>query len=121
MLCKIRWIERYSAVLTFFNSYRSLIETVPTLLRGKAATLPLKHSSYKFQYVKWENVPLKDCSANLLDALALCSEDNYLNVSVLLQIFTTLSIPSARAERSFSALKYQKNVFWTAMNLTALH
>ncbi|KRZ04064.1 hypothetical protein T11_8577 [Trichinella zimbabwensis] len=59
---------------------------------------------------KWENVPLEDRPTNVHDSLALCQKDYYPNVSLLLQIFTTLPIASANSERSFSALKYPKTI-----------
>ncbi|KRZ13493.1 hypothetical protein T11_13453 [Trichinella zimbabwensis] len=46
--------------------------------------------------------------ANALDALALCPKDCYPSVSLLLQIFATLPIALANAERSFSPVKYSR-------------
>lgn len=65
---------------------------------------------------KWTNVPCSDRPATVCDAMKACDGSIYPNIAVLLQIFATVPVSTATAERSFSALRLLKTYLRSTMN-----
>ncbi|KRZ13443.1 hypothetical protein T11_15697 [Trichinella zimbabwensis] len=84
MLYEIRWVEQHNAVLTFFNLYRPLVETLQHITSGRTAALPLKQCSYELHFIISLAVLTKVLSLTLplsknlqdsrLDLLQYCDE-----------------------------------------------
>ena len=53
-------------------------------------------------------MPVDDRPTDCLDSLAVCDEQFFPNIYALLQIFATLPVSTASAERTFSAMKLLK-------------
>ena len=54
---------------------------------------------------KWKQVDLADLPKTALDALNYASVESYPNISILLQISSTLPVTTSSSERSFSQLR----------------
>ena len=65
---------------------------------------------------KWNRVALSDRPRTIAETLKACDRAIYPNVSTLLQIFATVPVTIATAERSFSALRLLKTYLRTTMD-----
>lgn len=64
---------------------------------------------------KWAKVPNENRPATVVDALSSCSTSLYPNIAILLQIFATVPVTTATAERSFSSLRLLKTYLRSTM------
>lgn len=85
--------------------------------------LPAPVLEIKSQFMNWKNFctdhdhkSVSDCK----EALHLCDEDFYPAIRKLLQIFVTLPVSSATAERCFSAVRLLKSDLRTTMSESRL-
>jgi len=64
------------------------------------------NAEYQRWQRKWEKVSAEECPTTAVDALKACNKAIYPNIAILLQIFATIPVTTATAERSFSSLRY---------------
>jgi len=101
-------VEKYN-----FNNLKPALDFYKAFISEGQAVLEGEYDRWRF---KWISVPLSSRPSNALDAFLACDVVFFPCISSLLQIFATLPVTSATAERSFSALKYLKNYHRTTMN-----
>ena len=64
---------------------------------------------------KWEKVPAEERPTTAVDALKACNKAIYPNIAILMQIFATIPVTTATAERSFSSLRLLKTYLRSTM------
>ena len=88
-----------------FTSLSSSFAIYGTFLADGPAALEAEFERWQR---KWTKVPIENRPATLVDALSSCSKSLYPNLAILLQIFATIPVTTATAERSFSSLRLLK-------------
>ena len=77
--------------------------------------MTLKHLFFSWQ-VRWRDVPVDDHPTDCFDSLAVYDKQFYPNIYGLLQIFATLPVSTASAERTFSAMKLLKTYLLSTLS-----
>lgn len=73
-------------------------------------------SQFETWYNQWENVPIEHLPNTITESLDQCNKTFLPGIYALLQIFATIPVSTAAAERSFSALKLLKTYLRSTMN-----
>ena len=73
------------------------------------------NAEYQRWQRKWEKVPAEECPTTAVDALKACNKAIYPNIAILMQIFATIPVTTATAERSFSSLRLLKTYLRSTM------
>lgn len=130
IMCELqsRFSDRFVKIIALeglIPAYNSLYDTNSILDAAKLYTQDISNSELEIIAEinlwknKWKNVET-NVPQNSIEALAHCG-DFFPNIKIMLQIFATIPVTTATAERSFSTLRRQKNYLRTTMKETRLN
>ena len=96
----------------FFQANQLQYSDVKPIAEFYKQILPCSLESLESQFEtwvqQWRDIPLENLPRTIMATIDECNKNFLPGIYSLLQIFATIPVPSAEAERSFSALKLLK-------------